>query len=113
LNLKWQIWSRAAVAAFRNDSSDVAAESSRVVFYVMSGILLRGSAPPLLPLAKKHVAVCVESTIYEIGECSGGASSSCADSWAGCHGIWAGIVSIDLFDYVVTHSKVDDVVLAF
>ncbi len=70
-----QIWSRFAAAAamdFPNDShthhsSHITHHTSPVIFYVMSGILLRGSNPLLLPNARKHVAVCVESTIYEIG----------------------------------------------
>jgi hypothetical protein len=64
-----QVWSRAAVADAMPspNTSLVTRHTSPVVFYVMSGIILRGSNPHLFSRAKKHIAVCVESTIYEIG----------------------------------------------
>jgi hypothetical protein len=67
-----QVWSRAAVVdamdlSVKHITSHVSRHTSQIIFYVMSGILLRGSHPNLLPRGKKHIAVCVESTTYEIG----------------------------------------------
>jgi hypothetical protein len=53
--------------SFKHSTSHATRHTSQIIFYVMSGILLRGSYPNLLPGGKKHIAVCVESTTYEIG----------------------------------------------